>query len=95
MSFKFKPEDFACECPGPEKNPGCNKATTPGHYDWCEAIESADTAQALLEAHLKTLPRVSCHKSSYEIGPWLEHWDAKEDGFSTHTALLWGVEEIK
>lgn len=57
--------------------------------------EAMDKANALLDEHLKTLPRV------WHVENWKEHvlsdvWHPTGPSHpDTHSALLWGVEPIK
>lgn len=64
--------------------------------------EVANKANALLEAHEKTLPRVRGRAGEFGFTMFDER--ARESrisgsydyhGTDTHTALLWGIEEIK
>lgn len=74
--FRFKPEDGFTINP---QNP---------HSD---RYISIDRANALLEAHEKTLPSVfSCPQSND-----LEFWGKKQEKADTHTALLWNIEPIE
>lgn len=80
MSFRYKPEDFAAMLVPPWKHK-----------------EACGIANSLLEAHEKTLPRVYQRNSEpyvgkkFETGVWTEHKKAAD----THTALLYGIEELK
>lgn len=80
-SFKFKPEDFIEYETTPVT--GSSRRT----IDWM-----ADKANALLQAHLATLPRVyGMINESYANA-----FDSiKNSQFNTHTALLWGITEIE
>lgn len=76
--FKFKPEDIK----NIRNDPWAN------HNQPVEDM-LAEGLNKILEAHLKTLPRVFLQDRDEDS------CTAKKRSYSTHTALLWGVEEIK
>lgn len=96
MSFKFKPEDFGYV--------DGNRDT-----DLLSCREATELANALLEAHLKTLPKAQWHVrreyghgESWECGSWAmpdvkvsyNAYELNPEWKAEKTALLWGIEVI-
>lgn len=71
----------------------------PGQTWYLTPEECAHVANSLLDAHLKTLPRVDCIDSYGDDSPATWHQqhsevaDKPHKHVFTHTALLWGVEK--
>lgn len=88
MSFKFKPEDF-------ETLIGLNPDEMRLHdMAYNRNLCIAAKANALLEAHLKTLPRVygnDLEGYNNEAKEWTESF---VEGYDTHTAILFDCREI-
>lgn len=78
----FKPEDFRF-------------VRLPGVDDYEDCLNCAIKANALLDAHLKTLPKVYGEDRPREEITEPMEWDNEKFKGATHTAILWGVEEIK
>lgn len=84
MKFRYKLEDFE----GMFNHSDCKSAQENQRKCIDDAVRRCNR---LLEAHEKTLPKMRCRCDD-------EKWAADEHiGFArvTHTALLWGIEEVK
>lgn len=78
--MKFKPEDFIQY----EQMPVTSSSKRT--IEWM-----ADTANSVLEKHLATLHPVYANINNGCTGAWLDLTSEHD----THTALLWGISEIK
>lgn len=55
----------------------------------------AEHCDALLEAHLKTLPRVYVAEPKIKENVYFCEWMQQKSQYDTHTALLFDVKEIE
>lgn len=81
--LRFQRSDFQCKCPGDGKGKPAD------HYDWCEAKESAEDANALLLERLSKAPEVF---STERKKVWYSVATPKSD---THSARLVCIEKLE